>query len=418
MPFIILWIVLGFILAMSALLRQSWITGQTAFTGPWFVSLTALWAYPSSWKFISFDAAALIISAHTFFFISSFVASNVFWRREEVIPKTFIISEDYLLSLRQIFWPFIIIGLAGSWLTVASTGALGSYQENELIITRSLIITKDIHIPMYQRLMSNFLYPASLLGALCFVFSKGRRWSYAYLFLPIMGIIIYSFAMGGRGAILIGSNLIFWAFMITGKTNRPVESKKLNLVMVLIGLGLLIGWYFALIVSTRLGSSPALIFESLYQYLIGPVPSFSKWLAFHDLPLGKIDFSDISFVRELLHLGGIVKERDIGNHIAYIPFQFNIFTSLAEHLRDFGLTGAFIISALLGSLSAVLENKDLSAQMIGVRATFYAYLSFTLFADLAYLSVGWWLTLFTIILTGLYCTFFGKSTLQSVSQQV
>ena len=139
--------------------------------------------------------------------------------------------------------------------------------------------------------------------------------------------------------------------------------------------------------------------QSIYQYLTGPIPAFSEWLQLHQpLPLINLDFSNVAVVREIIRAFGFQIERSIGWDIVFVPYPFNVFTHLAEHVRDFGLIGTIAISGILGITLGRLENLPLSLTVLGVRATLYAYLSETFFADLSFLAVGWWLTLFTVLL--------------------
>ena len=395
MWFAVLWLILGFVLIISKHIRRSWITGQTAFTGIWFVSLTALWANPPSWDYVSREAVLIIGSAHFIFFLGSVVTSIFFRKRGRLLQKEVAPTRKTGRVLLPFFWMFVLVGVIGSWLTVSNTGAFIAYQENTLNLTRSLLITGGIQIPIYQRLMSNFLYPASLLGAIYFLFSKRSWYSWSYLFIPLVGTVMYSFSFGGRGAIMIGGSLIFWILVFS---RAKVLRRRVNTLerWMIIFLGFVVFGYFAMIVATRTDVNPSDIAQSIYEYLIGPIPAFSEWLTFQSLSLGNIDLSNISLIRELLRLWGIDKARDIGLNIVYIPFVFNVFTHLAEHVRDFGIVGALIVSGILGILTAILESKTLSVSVIGIRATIYAYLSISLFADLSYLAVGWWLTLLTI----------------------
>jgi oligosaccharide repeat unit polymerase len=136
----------------------------------------------------------------------------------------------------------------------------------------------------------------------------------------------------------------------------------------------------------------------MWQYVTLPIPAFSQWLTLGPLPLINADFTNLAPVREAMRLFGFVNERTIGIDVVSVPFDFNVYTYLAEQFRDFGIVGAMIMAFLLGALSSVLERKVPTASVVGVRATLYAYLSFSLFADMAFFIVGWWLTLFMVVI--------------------
>lgn len=406
MWFVILWLILGAILVVNAFIRRSWITGQTAFTGVWFASLTALWAYPSSWNYISGEAVVIIVSAHTIFFLYSLVTSMGPARDPDFCkvrgcssrPKLIAPTRNARRALFQIFWTFISIGIVGSWLAVLATGAFEAFQEGTLILTRGLLLTGEIEIPVYQRFMSNLLYPASLLGAICFLVSKRSWLSWSYVLFPLAGILLYSFAFGGRGAILIGGSLMVWVLAINRKTVSRTRVKNWKGLAIVICIVSIVFLYLALISAIRRTDPSGInIVESLYQYFVGPIPAFGEWLTFKPLPVFNTDFSNLAFIRELLRFRGVEVERAFEFDIAYVPFITNVFTHLAEHIRYFGIVGALAVSAVLGILSAMVERKPLSVSVMGIRATIYTYLSFTLFADLSFLAVGWWLTLLTIV---------------------
>jgi hypothetical protein len=106
-----------------------------------------------------------------------------------------------------------------------------------------------------------------------------------------------------------------------------------------------------------------------------------------------LDVSNLAVSREALRLAGFAREASVGQEVVFIPFRFNVYTYLVEHLRDYGVLGTLTISFLIGVISARLEGLRLSVRTEGLRACIYAYLTFSLFADLANLAVGWWLAL-------------------------
>ena len=221
--------------------------------------------------------------------------------------------------------------------------------------------------------------------------AKLSLWSWFYIFLPIVGSLLYGFAFGGRGAVLITSPIIFWVLAIGG--TKPFGTRKYRLV--LFCSLLLVFLFTGLIAETRMDFAE--IGESLLQYFTGSIPSFSEWLKINPMSLVNYDFSNIAIVREVIRLLGGDAERAIGSDVVFVPFQFNVFTHIAEHVRDFGIIGAILVSHLLGIVSALLESRRLSVTILGVRALVYTYLSFSLFADLSFFVVGWWLALFIIV---------------------
>lgn len=390
MWFFVCWLVLGMLFICHGLIRRRWITGQTAFTGVWFASLSALWIFPATGYLISREATLMIICVHTSFFLGSIAISILPVKRKFKSPM-FTPTTKAKKALRYIAWVAVSVGVAGSMLAVLSSGAFVAYQEGTLIMMRSMLLTQEMEIPTYARVMTNFLYPASLLCAICFLFAKPSPWSWFYIFLPIVGSLLYGFAFGGRGAVLITSPIIFWVLAIGFA--RPFGTRKHRLL--LFCALLLVFLFTGLIAETRMDFAE--IGESLLQYFTGSIPSFSEWLKINPISLVNYDFSNTVIVREVVRLFGVDGERAIGLDVVFVPFQFNVFTHLAEHVRDFGIIGAILVSHLLGIFSALLESKRLSETLLGLRALVYTYLSFSLFADLSFFVVGWWLALFIIV---------------------
>jgi len=131
------------------------------------------------------------------------------------------------------------------------------------------------------------LYPASLLGAICFLVSKRSWLSWSYLLFPLAGTLLYSFAFGGRGAILIGGSLMFWVLAINGRTGLRAREHNWKDLAIMICIASIVFLYFALIVVTR----DINILESLGQYFVGPIPAFGSWLTIKSPPIVNTDFS-------------------------------------------------------------------------------------------------------------------------------
>lgn len=395
MWFFICWLMLGYILIVHYLICNNWITGQSAFTGIWFLSLTGLLGFPQAQDFISVKAALLIIFVHITYFMGSIYIYKLRKGKNttflEIVPP----SSGLLKAIFYSFCAVLFVGLLGSCLVVFSTGALSSFIEGELSLVRSMLETQELQVPILQRLMSNFLYPASILGAICFLFSGGSFSCWIYLLLPLIGLSLYGFAFGGRGAMILGTPMMFWVLFIGRKRFFTKTGGWINILLFMIVILALVG-FASLIVTTRLDQPHPLL--SLYIYFIGPIPAFSAWLDTYDVLLLNFKIGNISIVREIIRLFGMpVSERLVGSDVVFIPFQFNVFTHLLEHISDFGITGTLIISGVLGMITSIFENKSLSVSVLGIRGILYGYLSLSLFTDLAFFIVGWWLTLLMIV---------------------
>ena len=181
---------------------------------------------------------------------------------------------------------------------------------------------------------------------------------------------------------ILGLPMLFWVLFIGRRRFYTITRGPLNCLLLIIVLLVLVG-FSSLIVTTRPGQSHPLF--SLYQYFIGPIPAFSEWMELYDVRLINFEIRNISIVREIIRLFGMsVNERLVDVDVVFIPFAFNVFTHLADHVRDFGIIGTFIISGILGIITSIFENKSLSVLVLGMRAILYGYLSLSLFTDAAF----------------------------------
>ncbi|TAM53888.1 MAG: oligosaccharide repeat unit polymerase [Acidobacteria bacterium] len=270
----------------------------------------------------------------------------------------------------------------------------------QLVQVRSALAEGQVVTPLYQRVLANLLYPASLLGAVLFVDSKRRVPSWPLVLLPLCGLLLASASNGGRGAILIGGLLIGWSLILgmagASRQDRGRRRGKRAGWSLLVALCGAVVAYSALIAITRPAAGTA--FGSIEVYFTGPIPALGEWLkSFGPVDWVRFDLKDLAISRELLGLVGVVVERTIDRTFVLIPHPFNVYTDLAEHAQDFGVLGALTVSLLLGAASAELERKHLSAGVLALRSCVYTYLSFSLFADLAFLAIGWWIALFVSV---------------------
>ena len=117
---------------------------------------------------ISWEATLLIICVHASFFLGS-VAISILPVKRKVTSPMVTPTTKARKALRYIAWVLVFVGVAGSVFAVLSSGSFAAYQEGTLIVMRSMLLTQEMEIPTYARLMTNFLYPASLLCAICFL---------------------------------------------------------------------------------------------------------------------------------------------------------------------------------------------------------------------------------------------------------
>lgn len=275
------------------------------------------------------------------------------------------------------------------------------FREQSLALLRHYLFEQIIPLFLYERIMSIFSYPAALLGTICFLFSKRKLKAILYIILPLITVLLNSINFGGRGAITICGLMIGWTIII----GRGIDFRSRNNInkFALIMLSIIIIYYFIFIFETRLNTLDDQvrrneIKELSYWYLCGPIPAFSEWLRiYNELPIMSFDLLKFSIFRGPLNILGFQIGRTIDRDIIINPYPLNVFTHLSEYLLYFGVIGTQIICFLWGLLCGFVESKSLSIKRLALRSALYSYLTFSIYADIATLSGGWWLTIITFI---------------------
>lgn len=379
---VILWLGLGAILVIHALVRRRLVTGQTAFTGVWWLSATALLRDPEAAAYVTPQAIALILSAHALFGLGSVVVGGSRGsapNAQSLFPRG---------AAAVLFWPMTLAGALGGILCALHTGALTAAWTGELAQVRANVTDGIITIPVLYRLLGNALYPAVTLGSIAYL-AMPRR-GLPYLGLPLAALALYSLAQGGRGALLVGALAVLWSFAIgleRRNFDRAVRRRIRRTALVL--LSALVA-YSAYVVTTR-GDAVTPI-SSLYRYFTDPIPAFSEWLRIEGkAELLSAQLSNLAIVREGRAIAGVPTIRAVDQVIVFVPEPFNVFTGLAEELDTVGTVGTVLLFIVLGGAAGWTERAGRSAETTAWRIVLYTYLTYTIFADLACYITGFWL---------------------------
>ncbi len=395
MMLLLLIFALSSIILVYAIISQKIMTGQLIFTGSWLASATLLIGFPESLSYLSGKSTIIIILAHFAFFLGGLVAHISLKSTFQADKSTLILDVTTFSALKLLFFILISFGLVGSWYLMKATSALEAILTNDIYHLRDRVMGGKFEIPIIARVWSNLLYPASLIGAVNYSIcdNKGRRW--LFVLLPILGAVLMSLSSGGRGVILIIGLIMFWAIIIYRNHDIKCRTTWKNYIGLLVIAAVLISYvlYIANIRGKYEGYSSG---SSVITYIAGCIPSFSAWLDMKYIPILNADFSNIAFIREFSAIIGNSVVRTIDNDIVYVPFPFNVFTSLAEHIISFGILGALILSFGLGIWSAKLESGTPTLCKYALRTCIYVYLSYSLFADVSFFIVGWWLSIVVI----------------------
>lgn len=392
MGFLICWIGLGILLIIHWGLRKSLRLGQVIFTGTWFLSLSSIWLFPSMVRnSISLEASILVIATHLAFFIGSTIAHS----RNKINFKT--IADESKINkqvcvAKNLFWALTPIALVGCILAIKNTGAISALMEGTLVYLRALILNKELTIPFYIRMMSNMIYPAAVLGSVCFVYNKRSIKSWIYILLPTLCGVLFGLASGGRGGIAMTTPIILLALFTSGF--NPIHTRRDGFVI--LAITGLIALFFVGIASTRsevVESTPDLPDNLVIYYFAGPIPALSQWMKEKEVQPVNFDISEIAPVKELLRPLGSKQERSIDEDVVYVPYRFNVYTHLAEHLKDFGVIGTLFVSGIMGFLIGKVERLRIRPHLLGLRALIYAALAMSIFADMTFFLLGWWVAL-------------------------
>lgn len=186
----VLWWALGMILLLHRLLSGRWVTGQTAFTGVWWVSTTLLLGSQAV-AYVGARTIWIILGVHVCFAVASVFTAALADRGS---PST-VWPTGLLGRARMVFFPLVIAGVCGGVRAVLHTGAVAALRTGELAVMRANLKEGLLAVPLGDRILASALYPAVLLGAV--IFALTGRHAMVYLGLPVADLVLYSLAQGG-----------------------------------------------------------------------------------------------------------------------------------------------------------------------------------------------------------------------------
>ena len=380
-----------------------WSTLPGVLWATWCFSATLLFFLPDSLDLISADSFMAIVLPHIvmmFGLLPSWLLSAGYCRTNAADNKQSLATlvdgsnKSLIWSLFVIFW---CAGFVGSVLQLRMTGAWAIADLSEIYEIRDLVVGKFFVVPSYQRALVAFAYPASVLGAVLYCLYAGYTLRGMLIFLPLMVLLMMSFASGGRGALLIGSSLIIWqivAFSVASKRMAIKDPAIICLMLVVTG-------YCSLIFVIRAEVEGFNEIEAFVRYFSGPLLALGELLSSVDVDIIAFQADQFAIIREASNLLGGNVERTIDNNIAFVPFKTNVFSALGEHYLYFGYLGTLIFYFLLGLVFSSIQSIHRPFMIFGGGACFYTYSTFTIFADVSMFIVGWWLSVLTAALLSL-----------------
>jgi len=285
-----------------------------------------------------------------------------------------------------------------------------------VIINASMVYQLNVHRAFTQFLpiLSSFVYVAIFLSGIYTAY-KGR---FLFLsFFPFIDIILKELTYFGRGEILLSLlEFLFSFFLFRHLLKEDISGKfkfsRKNAIIASTFLMIIILGSTSMIRVTRgnyenyLGASNKLnelkhnfiISPSIYLYMSSDVGVFSKYLQVDNEPT---KFGENTFLIFYHFLGrlGIIKDPSDFQKGYYIPMWTNTGTYLRELHADFGVTGVFLGSYLIGFIITWLWFKFYEGKSLIVFAFlvyFFLIVGFSFLVMVTRLN-QWYISLFLIV---------------------
>jgi oligosaccharide repeat unit polymerase len=384
MPYLALTSILLFCVVIGRLRSRQWINAITAFSGVWLASLVVLGlTSESSLEYITWQATALIATVHIAFAFGfwTFYLPNQHRRRRAAAAGESANSNSAMTL--WLTWFCVATAAIGVGALLQSVYGWSGISPAAMLYARDSLGTGALVLPLGGRIASNFAYPAAVL---CPVIAlRSQTWkSYLIMLVPLVILLGLCAVTGGRGPLLIGVGLMGWVVLATDATGKTRKTAKRSLAAVaMVALG-----YCVFVAENR--ESELTGMQSIAEYVSGPVPAFSAWLRrSSSLPVVNFNILDLAPIREIRLRAGGDQTREVDSNVVYVPFRFNVFTCLAEHLLDFGLVGTVLVWSAIGAGAALLQRSRPGPMRAAMLSVMYTYLSWSLMADLAFLVTGW-----------------------------
>jgi oligosaccharide repeat unit polymerase len=286
-----------------------------------------------------------------------------------------------------VYWLCVTLATIGVGLLIHAVFSKEILGPLVLLSARDDLSNGIVVLPLGGRILSNFCYPAAVLGPVVGLLS--RTWKgYLLMALPLVILLGLSLVSGGRGPLLIGFCLTGWVVLASDSSDRSrIKAKKALVVAACITV-----FYFMLIAELRSNMKAGSGLSGVTTYLRTPIPAFSAWLETASPPMINMNLSYLAPIREVLVRSGGKQLRDVDSFVVYVPYPYNVFTALAEHCISFGLVGMVFVWFCIGGGIAFLESSGTIPYRAAIMSVGYTYLTYSLVCDLAFLVTGWLLS--------------------------
>ena len=389
MKALILILGIGLLYLRDPVWRRREVSGIDAFTGVWFVSALLLLFNPAAWQFLTWLGVMCILVTHAVFALGKSIGSVRLRKSSNKRAPRISARQPYqangILPLFYVILPAAIFGVIGTFI---STGGFTPMIDGSIAEMRGNLLGGELRVPLFYRVCANLMYPSLLIGTFVTTRVYGRRHWGRFIVIPMLCPLLYSLSMGGKGCLIISASIVIWTIFLAKGVRAAFRPFLLILGAVVV--------FSAFITYTRPDTFGTLATLNIYVY--GPLVALPQYLAEHStIEWYNVRFEDLAIVREISNALGATFSRSIDQTTVNIPLPYNVFTCIPEWLGAFGVLGSIFLILSIGIACGFADTRG-SSKYIMLRVVLYVYLSFSLFADLSFFMIGWWICLLVALL--------------------
>ena len=296
------------------------------------------------------------------------------------------------IRIQILFYILFILTSIGLVLLTLSVNLFEVLRSEELAKMRGEALSKQIEISSYVILLTNFIYPLTVIAPLYTLCHKKNPVLFFIVFL--MGMY-FSLSTGGKGGVVTLSILLIASiyFLVS---YQMIQLSKIQVRNYLFIFGTIIIGFIAFITSTRVGksSSTELIDENynmFISYFTNPIPAFCQLLEQKEWYILNFDLRDHSIIRNLSGFFGEKLEWSMDKNVVYIPNFHNVFTSLADSIYSLGLFLSLIYYLLIGKIFFWLNLKsEKNINKIFIFSIFFLFSFYSFYVDIFFFMSGAW----------------------------
>jgi len=384
--------VLVFLAIFSCIYFENWLAPGAFFAMCWLIYTLAPLIFTPEFPVSQFSLWIIVLSA--FSVLTGSMLAHPYNNKIKKF-KHEIKSDIYLQFLLQLILIFSIVSLIGVILLLFQGSRMFGLEIFSKDIWRlgnlfSVIrYGENYSPPFYIRILTYFLFPASLIGGFVFVFLDSRLQKFLTI-LPILVEVLSAVIVAARAGLYISIFMWVSAFL-SAKLYKLRGDYKLfnfrNILIIFMGIiFLMISFY--LIQTIREGGEIIMNFEKFSSMLghmkvsiLGYLSAFSTWLGSSEL--SNPTFGAYTFAGLFNLIGLRVREQGLYSEPVYFLTggQTNVYTIFRALIDDFTIPGSFVVWFIVGFISTWAYKKTCNGHFFWsiLLSAFYAA---TLFSNL------------------------------------